>query len=63
MTAKNDRIVLKRLLDLSDELGRIRFGQREVMLKHGERKELASRAREKAGWRDCRRASSQGPRV
>lgn len=49
MNSRPDRMLLKRLLDLADELGRLRRDQRELSLEPSERTALARRARARVG--------------
>ena len=45
MNPRHDRLLLKRLLDLADELGRLRRDQRELSLDQTEQRALSRRAR------------------
>ncbi len=47
MNPRHDRVLLKRLLDLADEIGDIRRSQRELALRTSEDRALSRRAREK----------------
>ncbi|MBL8840025.1 MAG: hypothetical protein JNL90_00670 [Planctomycetes bacterium] len=47
MNPRHDRVLLKRLLDLADELGNVRRSQRELALEPEQAAELTRRARER----------------
>src|SRR5262252_1448997 len=47
MNPRHDRLLLKRLLDLADELGNIRRSQRELALAPADQAALARQARER----------------